>query len=330
MANATTSGALTGAASGAALGFTTFGVYGAVVGGIIGGIGGLISGSSTDAQFDNQTAWAQYNAQMGYQTALSNNAANLVLARINAASITKTAGISATAQLEAAEYNASLIAATTAYNTQLIEQEIPLLWEAADLDIKHIERQRSEERGQMVATMGASGTDINEGTNVDLVADQMTQEMMDILVVRHGADIQVGKIQDVAAQNDWQGELAVQHTLWQGEMGSYVTMANARNQAAGIAGSAAIQGMAALQSAGQRRSASLTGISQTQSQFSAQNTQNMVSGLFSAAGQAAGTAVGNAQPTSLLGSTMRANSGQGGYTVNYQAPQSSSLLEAVA
>ncbi len=312
MTTAATSGLTTGAAGGFVSGAVIGASYGSavplygtliggVVGAIVGGLGGWLSGSSADSQFSNQQAWSMYNARMQYDVALGNIFAQTMLANYNANLAMQAGQIRAGAILDTAAYNSGIIRNTVDYNDTLLEEELSLMWEASELDLMLIEQQRARERGTMVATQAASGTVIGEGSNADVIVDQKTQEALDTFVIRHGADIQASKIQNARAQSRWQGEVQIQKTLWEGELGAYVTMANASLQASGIRTSAAVSGLANMQSAKFGLQSAFFGQEMASSAFSANNTQNLVSGMFSAAasGASAYAAMSTPQTTNL-------------------------------
>jgi len=282
MTSAASSGIISGAASGAATG-AYFGPIGAAAGGIIGGVAGWISGSSADAQFSNQLAWAEYNRQSEYNTTVRNIETSLAIAGLNAALSKQAASYNAGVVLDAAVYNAEMIAQTTAYNEELLDNELTRVWQNLDLDIQQIEMFRARERGNMVVDQAASGTTIGQDSNAIAIIDQQTQESMDVVVTEFGADRQAANINNQLAQGRWQGEVAIQQTMWEGQVQANSIIYNSNVQAQGALASAVLQADAGMYSAKQAFVTGGYNQQQAKSQFSSQQDQAMISGLFSAA-----------------------------------------------
>ena len=281
--SAQTSQAISGVAQGAATGAMIGGPWGAVAGGVIGGIGGLISGGAADDQMENQVAWAKYNAMMQLNTDLYNIDSQFDLALMNAGLVSGMAGIKNAAIQENAEYNAAIIYSTTIYNDALLEQELVRVWQDEDLELEQLEMFRARERGGIVADQAASGTVIAVGSNADVIISQRTQEAMDANIVMFNADRKAADIHNQRAQGNWQGQVAISHVLWDGEVQSYVNEANATIQSASIITGAKIKRRADTYTANQRSYMSGVGIDMSMAQFDMQNTQNMIGGLFNAA-----------------------------------------------
>ena len=123
-------------------------------------VGSIVSANSASAQNKNQAAWNRYNAQMGNNNDRANIQSQAALGMFNAAMQMKAANMNASATRDMARFNSDQIAATTAYNNLLLDEEERLMWEAADLDIAHIEKQRAAERGEIVGAQASSGITI--------------------------------------------------------------------------------------------------------------------------------------------------------------------------
>ena len=268
-------------------------------------VGSIYSANQASAQNESQQAWNEYNAQMGYNNSMSNIESQTMLGMFNAAMAQKAGDISADAQLAAAAYNAEMVSITTAYNNDLLAEEDRLLWEAMDLDLVLMERQREAERGAIVNQQASSGTTIGEGSNLDVVADQMKQEAMDAFVIRHNADVGAAQIQNAIAQNTWQGEAQIQQIMWEGETGAYMSRANADLQAMGTMAETMISRDAGITSANYALSAGMTGATQAYDANNFAISQNLTNGLFSSASSAVGSYYsGKAVSTSSMGSLM--------------------------
>ena len=317
MADGATSGALTGAASGAASGASVGGVYGAVIGGVIGGVGGWISGSSADAAFDNQTAWAQYNAQAAFVNNRNNANSAFALAGFNAALTRGAANRQASSIASQVSHNVQLIQLTTEYNEDLMEQQLEELWTANELELSQLAIFRARERGQIVSEQGASGTVIGQDSNGDVLVDQLTQEALDSTVVKYNADVNAAHISNEIAKSAWEGQIAIDNAMFEGQVAINNTLAGADAQILSSLGSAALQQNASLFSAKTALMAGKDNITQAQFQNTQQNNQQLISGLFGAASTGASTYYRNKSP---------GTGGQGGVIHSDGSESSLSLL----
>jgi hypothetical protein len=245
----------------------------------------VVQASSASKQNKQQAAWNRYNAQMQYQTDMTNIGAQTAIAGFNAKMAMMAGKMSAGVTKKMAEFNAQQTWATTLFNDALYEEELSLLWDAVDLDLAQLENQRAVERGQILAAQAASGTVMGQDSNAQVVINQRLQEEMDAFIVRHGADVQANKIARERAAGLWQGEMAVRKILYEGAMGAYAATANANLQAAGILGESAISAAAQKKSAMFRLQAGMAGADMQYNQQQTGIQANLVSGLFSAAGQ---------------------------------------------
>lgn len=285
--NGAMTGALGGAAQGASTGFMIGGPWGAAAGAGLGLIGGYFAGKSRDRQFENQQAWARYNASMQYNADMFNIEAGLGIAKFNAMATMAAARAQAAAATQAAEYNALIINATTNYNVALAKQDLDRIWEAADLDITQVNAERAREAGALLGTQAASGTIIDEGTNKEVMISQEAQRQLDVFVINRNAERQAADIQNGMAQSRWQGQVAISQTMWEGQVQASVTMANAAAQAISGLGTAHVQGIADKWSAEQRHLSAMYGMENALWSYNEQNVQNMWSGMFQAAGTGA-------------------------------------------
>ena len=298
MTSARTSGVVSGAAQGAAAGMVA-GPWGAAAGAVIGGIGGYISGSSRDAQFKNQQAWSKYNANMQYATDRHNIETGLQIAGLNAAATMAAARSQASSIMQIAEYNSAMINATTNYNSLLMNRNLEQVWEAEELELEQLDLYRAREAGGILADQAASGTVINEGSNLDVMVSQETQRLMDAQVIMYNADNAAADIQNQMAQGRWQGAVAIQQTMYEGQVNANNTLNSAKAQAVSGLGSAMIQAEAQKYNAKQAHWAAGAGISQQKTEFGMQNQQAMTTGLFNAAAMGAQSNFGNKTPKSI-------------------------------
>lgn len=243
----------------------------------------IYSSSSSRSQNKKQLTWNRYNATVAHNNEQSNIASQTMLGMFNAMMLKKAADTKAGISKQNANYNASLIRAKTDYNDALLEEEENLLWESVGLDLKLLERQRAVERGGIVADQGASGTTIGIGSNQDTVVDQMTQEMLDAFVIQHNADQKAASIRNARARNEWEGDMQVKQTLYDGEMGAFVATDNARNQSMGMLADTFITGNANKVSSNTSLNTNLSSSKLAYDQNNSRISQQFAQGLFSAA-----------------------------------------------
>ena len=289
----------------------------------IGAVGSLVNYSSQNKQNSNQAAWNRYNSQMSYNTDMSNIAAMEKIGGMNAAMQMAAGKMNAQIELAAGEinaqaiegiarYNASLINLTTDYNTLLLEDELAMLWEAAELDMLHLENQRAVEKGQIEAGQAASGTVMGQDSNADVLISQQTAADLDAFIVRHNANRQAEGIRIQIDENVFNGQLAWQQTMFKGAMDSMLTRTNAQLGAIGSVANAAVgaastMGQTAIQAAAGRQSARYAldaGMAGAQMQYDQNSTtikNNFVSGLFGSLSVGATNYFGMKQPTATLG-----------------------------
>lgn len=243
---------------------------------------GIFGASQQRAAGRAHQAWAEYNANMALRTAENNAATRNQIALFNAKAALASGDIQAQVSSGVAAYNAGMIQAVTRYNDLLLQEDLSLMWEQNDLDLKLLEQQRARERGALVANQGASGTVIGEGSNADVIVAQKTQEALDAFVMRHSADIKAAKIMNARAQNLWQGEVAAEKTMWEGHLGAAVSLANSRIQAASGLVSERLSSDAAMRTAWSQFQAGMYGGQQARSALNQQAQNTFVDGLFGA------------------------------------------------
>lgn len=271
---------------------------------VISAVGSAVNYSSQNKQNSNQAAWNRYNAHMSYNADMANigamgkigamNAsAQMAAGRINA-QLERSAGeINARAIEMTTAYNASLINLTTAYNTTLLDDEIAMMWEAANLDILHLENQRAVEKGAIEGQQAGSGVVMGQDSAEDVIVSQQTQAALDTFVVRHNANREAEKIRIQIDENIFNGTLAWQQTMFQGSMDALMTRTNAELRAQGALANAAIGAAATMaetginqaaarQSARYRLDAGLAGATMQYNQNKTTIKNNFVNGLFGA------------------------------------------------
>jgi hypothetical protein len=114
--------------------------------------------------------------------------------------------------------NASLIQQTQEFNDLLYEQGVIETWTSANLDLELLGYQRARERGAIIANQGASGTVIGEGSNRDVVVDQMTQEALDKYIIKVGADQKVRDLTNARLQSKYQADMEIKKLAYEGRI----------------------------------------------------------------------------------------------------------------
>jgi hypothetical protein len=243
-----------------------------------------ISGSAQQKKgAETQAIWGQYNASMSYNTAQANIAAQSAIAAANANAIRTASSIDEKLLYDTTALNVAILGATSNYNDLLLEKELSLMWEGAELDEQLLARQRAKERGSIEAQQAASGTLMGQDSAGAVVVDQQTQEALDAFVIRHNADIAAGKIQDARAQNAWQGQMEIQKTLWDGQLTSIKAQVNSELQANTILTQAAISAGAGYKSARNKFMSDSAGVQMGQIAGNQAASNTLTSGLFGAA-----------------------------------------------
>lgn len=166
-----------------------------------------ITGSKTASDQSDATA----------NTALANAIAINSAAQVNANSILSMAKINemnALASAKAENDNTSLITSynvkstlfLSEYEATLLDNEALLTAESANLDIKQLAINQAQAIGDMKVSHGASGAIMGQDSSKQSIDSALQQQEFERFVVRRGADIQIGKLQDAAAISRWQGQ----------------------------------------------------------------------------------------------------------------------------
>jgi hypothetical protein len=222
-------------------------------------VSAVASNMSNKAAAKSQGQWAAYNSEMEYATTMNNLKANFSIARVNAASTVSAGKFNSDLAMQNTLTNVGIIQATNKYNSLLYEEELSKVWDSVGLDIELKQNQREVERGQIRAFQSASGTVMDQDSAGKVVEDQMTQEAMDIFVTKNNGDIQARDIINSRARSQWEGEMAVQKTLYEGRMASIGTITNASLQAGTQLTQASISNVAGQSSASSSLTAGLYG-----------------------------------------------------------------------
>lgn len=284
--------------------------------------------NSAKKQNEAQAAANTWNASMGYSTALGNIQASNMIGRFNAQAAAQAGRISAQAYMMGAEMNADIIRATARYNDSLLATEEEQLWDALELDVELMRNERLRERGAMLAIQSVSGTVMGTGSNADAITDQMTQEALDLFVMRHNADIGAADLLNARAQGLWEADMQAKKVMWEGQLAAITTQANANMGAASQLATTAISGAANLISATNARDSQMASGSLQYAQNNMQAQSNLVTGLFGAA--QTGVAAFYAGRTPGTSPETLSAKGNTNWAVNWQPYSSKAAASAVA
>jgi hypothetical protein len=211
-----------------------FGPYGALAGAIIGGGMGYMQGQSADANSALMQSYANYNADNALLVGQYNADALLSMSHWNANLAAAAGASNASAIMKVAQYNADVRGMVGAYNAELIRNEAGLLWQEADLRIDQIAIEGKRTQGKMRAGYAASNVIVNADTPMLALIDAETQNKLDQFIVRHGANIQAGKLLDKARGTEWETDIAVQQMMYQGRVNASNAAAQGNIAAAGL------------------------------------------------------------------------------------------------
>jgi len=275
---------------------------------VISAASSIYSASQASDQAKTQQNLGVYNSTAQKNVATINLLTQMAVGKYNAKAAIQSAEFSTEASREVTKFNAEVIQATAEYNNSLLDSEEALMYEAMGLDLLHLKNNRARERGSMVARQGASGTLIGDGSNADVVTDQMAQEALDTFVIRHGADIQAAKLSLARAQNTWNADMQASKIIWEGEVGAQVTMNNARLQAGSSMANVALANTAGTMTRDIQYNAGIYGANAMYSTTSAKINNGLTTGLFTAAGQGIYTAYRSKEPEPLDTSSLVASS----------------------
>jgi len=149
---------------------------------------------------------------------------------MNAAAGAQLAGFNAKQTMEVARYNADLKLIIGEYDAKLQEDEAYNIWKANDLDVMQKEQEFSKQMGLTEVHQGASGVIMGQDSMLDVLVDQQIQNDLDLMVIKHSADMQAQKMLDGAARSRWDGQMAADQIMYEGQVNSQATLVNASIQ----------------------------------------------------------------------------------------------------
>jgi hypothetical protein len=202
-------------------------------------VGSAIYGAVSSSQANKRNArlsseWAQYNAAVAQGVGRANAQAANDFAAINASMVMMGAQAEAAIAAKTAEYNAGIRLQVAEYNARMIEKEIPLIWDQANLDIFNLGQEMDQLVGANRAMYGASGVRLDEGTPLDVEVSNRTQEAMEVAIIRHNADVAAARLVDQAAMSRWEGTVEAGQIMYEGRMSGALSLARGTLQAGGM------------------------------------------------------------------------------------------------
>lgn len=303
MAYGAGSGAVSGASIGTAIspGYGT--AIGAVVGAVAGGVLGFMSGDDgSGAQLND--IYSRYNAIQIERAGATNAQKRREMAGLNSDLLLQSTAFNIGQDFQIDQYNANLKSFLGDYNASLLEDEARYVWEAADLDILQRDNVFARELGQLKTGYGASGVMMNQDSPLTAQIDAKTQHAMDVMVVRYNADTQAKKILDAAAKSRWEGNMAAQSIMYQGNINSATKYGNAALQSAGILTQGGIDAdMTLYNTAIQKNQTQMSGNIFQQS-WESKDNQAMATGLFQGATTVASAYGRNKEPATTTPESM--------------------------
>lgn len=239
---------------------------------------GFLNGRSAAAQAE---AAASYNAQQSMATGIGNAANTEAFAIYNAGEVMRSANTNYDLIGKVAEHNAKVQYEITDYNSSLLDDEIARVWNDADLSMAQLSRQGLQKVGHQIATYAASGVMIGDGQSLDqAILDSQTQLDMDMSILRHNAEVSVGKLRDEQAKGEWQGRVAAQQIMYEGQVKQFDVMNNAFSQSSTIVKQGYYEGNTQRYNAGVQANSTLYNGAIESSRYKAAATQALVDGLF--------------------------------------------------
>lgn len=285
---------LGGIFSGAATGFSLSG--GNPLGALAGGVFGFLSGDNgKNAKTDLR--YSQYNADMVLQAGQANAAMIAGLAGANAAMTMAAAKFNIEIGSQVDQYNAQLRSFLGDFNASLLENEAQLVWESAELDLLQMEQQFARDLGTMRVNYGKSGVLMDQDSPLQAQIDAQTQHELDVMIVRHGADLQAKKLQDAAARSRWEGNVEAQSIMYEGFMNNIMQFGQATLTAAGQVVQGNANAAMTMYNSQIQANQILVGGQQDYASYKSADRQALMSGLFSAAGSLGKRYFDNKVPT---------------------------------
>lgn len=192
-------------------------------------ISGYMSAKAAGAQ---ARAAAQYNAQQSMASGLANATNTEHFAEYNANTVLSSANTNSEIIRKVANHNAKVQTMVAEYNTSLLEGTIGQVLSDAELDLNQFTKGRMQQIGHQTAVYAASGIMLGDGQSLDTaIIDARTELDMDRLIMSRNVEATVGKLKDEQAKGTWQGQVAAQQLMFEGEVNAFNTLNDATTKA---------------------------------------------------------------------------------------------------
>jgi len=195
---------------------------------------GLMSSSAAKANAYNAQEWAEYNAAVARQVGKTNALATAQFAQLNAQMLMMGASAEAAIANQVAKYNAGIRLQISEANAKAFESEIPIIWDAANLDTFKLEQEIDQISGANRTAYGFANVRLDEGTPLQAEISLRTQEAMDAFVIKHNAQIAVARMVDKASMSRWQGKVEAGQILYEGRMSGATSLMRGTLAAGGV------------------------------------------------------------------------------------------------
>lgn len=248
---------------------------------------GLVGNAAARRNARAVRAWGAYNSAMARRYSAFNANAIEELAKVNSFLIEATAETNIKIKEALTQYNAALRVQVAEQNAALLEKEAALVWEAQELDQTLFRRQAELLQKDSRAKFASSGVDMNSGSPVDYMVDQSTQIELESFIIRHNADIQIGKILDAAALGRWQGEAEASAIMFEGALENLTTGTQSKMQMMQLNAQAAYDAIMTRFSGDVRATQILSDSTWKAAQYESEGTMALISGIFQGASWAA-------------------------------------------
>lgn len=193
------------------------------------GVMGKING---DANAANARAAGAYNAAQSRATGKVNAENAKTLSEYNAKNVIADGDRDAQLVRTIADFNSDMQVNLNDFNNHLLDQDIGLLWEELDLDLRQYSMEAVEALNKSQLKYMASGTLLGKGDSLDqALIDEKTKFDVDKLIMRNNADISMRKLQDSQAKGNYETDLAVSELQFNGEVNAFKTLTSAESRA---------------------------------------------------------------------------------------------------
>jgi len=175
----------------------------------------------------------------------------------------------------------------TNYESSLLENEAMLVGEAAELDLKQLQRKHNQAIGDMRTSQASSGAIIDQDSPAIAVEDAKQQQELERFIIRRGADIQMAKLMDKAAYGRWEAGLEATSMAMEGRLLENSNIVGGMLKGFGMSAQGSIDAGAMLYNSGINANQAMITGQQKSDAYDSQASTSFWNGVFGA-----GTTVG--------------------------------------